>query len=92
MSDKVSGKHYWVAFSSRRPYGVTKNWNGASEGPSGIGTKPSTPSKTVYEPQLWVAAVNPEAIASGEDPSFAPIWLPGQDDNGGNHIGQWSMR
>ncbi len=37
-------------------------------------------------------AMDPDAIASGEDPSFAPIWLPGQESEGGNHIGQWSMR
>jgi hypothetical protein len=43
-------------------------------------------------PQLWIVAIDPNLIGTGEDPSFAPIWLPYQDQGGGNHIGQWSVR
>jgi hypothetical protein len=41
-------------------------------------------------PQIWLTAINPYAIMNGEDPSFAPIWLPSQDLSG-NHIGQWTV-
>lgn len=71
MSAEVSGHHYWVAFSSRRPYGL-------------LGTD--------GQPGLWITAVDPNLLATGADPSFAPVWLPGQDADGGNHIGQWSVR
>jgi len=93
MTDKNTGNYYWVAFSSRRPYGVLKNWTGTSDDgpPQAIGTGGSKESG-LNEPQLWVAAINPEGIDSDADPSFAPIWLPGQESDGGNHIGQWSMR
>jgi Tol biopolymer transport system component len=29
--------------------------------------------------QLWVMAIDPERTAAGEDPSYPPYWLPGQD-------------
>jgi len=70
-------KLYWVAFSSRRPYGVQANTGGI----------------TATEPQLWFAGVNVGEITIG-DPSFAPVWLPGQNPMGngtlyGNHVPQW---
>jgi hypothetical protein len=55
---------YWIAFSSRLPYGATLA--GSQSG--------ATP------PQIWFAAVavNPSGALSG-DPSFAPVWLPQQN-------------
>jgi hypothetical protein len=68
---------YWMSFSSRRPYGLQVN--------SGV-----TP--IAARPQLWLAAVTAGGVA-GVDPSFAPVWLPGQDANlaapTGNHTPQW---
>jgi hypothetical protein len=68
---------YWVAFSSRRAYGLQVN-------------NTNVPSNT--KPQLWFAGV----LTGGEfpgDPSFSPVWLPGQNPNqsvpGGNHVPQW---
>lgn len=29
--------------------------------------------------QLWVMAIDPARLAAGEDPSYPPYWLPGQD-------------
>ncbi len=29
--------------------------------------------------QLWVMAIDPERAAAGDDPSYPPYWLPGQD-------------
>ncbi|HTA93286.1 MAG TPA: hypothetical protein VK745_27100 [Polyangiaceae bacterium] len=67
---------YWVAFASRRAYGL--RLAGASD----------------TEPQLWFAAVRATPGQPLEvDPSFAPVWLPNQDDDmtqpTGNHTPQW---
>lgn len=80
--DTHRGKNiYWVAFSSRRPYGL--RLPGSNDGTS--------------KPQLWFAAVT---LAPGEpiagDPSFAPVWMPLQNDDmanpTGNHIPQWAEK
>ena len=67
---------YWIAFSSRRPYGVQINTGGLS----------------ATQPQLWFAGVSVGEVNVG-DPSFAPVWLPGQNPNqaapNGNHVPQW---
>jgi hypothetical protein len=69
---------YWVAFSSRRPYGL----------------RLAGGTTSVTKPQLWFAAVRATPGMPLElDPSFAPVWLPGQNENmatpTGNHIPQW---
>ena len=67
---------YWVAFSSRRPYGTELNTNGISNS----------------QPQLWFAALTLGEVNAG-DPSWAPVWLPGQNPDQtnpyGNHVPQW---
>ncbi len=70
-------KLYWVAFSSRRPYGVQANTGGI----------------TSTQPQLWFAGVAVGEVNVG-DPSYAAVWLPGQNPMGnatlyGNHVPQW---
>ena len=68
---------YWIAFSSRRPYGSQVNYN-------------VTPLAT--KPQLWIAAVRTGENIVG-DPSWAPVWLPTQNPKQtvpqGNHVPQW---
>ena len=76
MGSLVKGEHYWVAFSSYRNYGFQINGANALD----------------FIPQIWLAAIDPEALAQGEDPSFSPVWLPNQDLDGGNHIAQWADR
>ena len=71
---------YWIAFSSRHPYGATLP-----------GTK--NPPAMDTEPQLWFAAVvvDSSGMLTG-DPSFAPVWMPQQNLGGtprGNHSPQW---
>jgi hypothetical protein len=70
-------KLYWLAFSSRRAYGLQVN-----SGISPVSTKP----------QLWIAAVVTGNEFS-QDPSFAPVWLPNQNTDqalpSGNHVPQW---
>lgn len=41
---------------------------------------------------LWMFAIDPDKIAAGEDGSFAAFWLPFQDLNTSNHIGQWTQK
>ena len=70
---------YWVAFASRRAYGL--RLVGASD----------------TEPQLWFAAVRANPGQPLEmDPSFAPVWLPQQNDDmthpTGNHTPQWVQK
>jgi hypothetical protein len=71
---------YWVAFSSRHPYGAVLP-----------GT--NNPPTMDTEPQLWFAAIAVDASgALSGDPSFAPVWLPQQNPGGvqrGNHSPQW---
>jgi hypothetical protein len=68
---------YWIAYSSRRPYGLELNTAGDATG----------------KPQLWFAAIAVGGGALSGDPSFAPVWLPGQDLDltapNGNHVPQW---
>jgi hypothetical protein len=40
-------------------------------------------------PQLWMSAFDPTAASSGSDPSQPAFWLPFQELDSGNHIGQW---
>ncbi|MFT3699239.1 MAG: hypothetical protein QM831_39190 [Kofleriaceae bacterium] len=74
---------YWVAFSSRRGYGLSLQ-SGA----------PIDATK----PQLWFAAVAvpDDGSMPASDPSFAPVWLPGQDPNlagpRGNHTPAWTSK
>ncbi len=68
---------YWIAFSSRRPYGLALDVAGDATG----------------KPQLWFAAIALDSGGLTADPSFAPVWLPGQDPDlaapNGNHVPQW---
>ena len=40
-------------------------------------------------PQIWVAAVYPEEVATDGDPSRPPFWLPGQNTTSNNHLPVW---
>lgn len=73
---------YWVAYSSKRPYGLRlpgDNTGRAANGP----------------PQLWFSAItlgDGDVLAS--DPSHPPIWMPRQNVDeatpSGNHVPQWT--
>ncbi len=75
-------KLYWVAFSSRRAYGL------ALPGATNDTTKP----------QLWFAAVavDPSGAVPVDDPSYPAVWLPGQDPSlvgpRGNHTPAWTSK
>ncbi len=73
-----SSRLMWVTFSSSRMYGLRKTIqvNGSSETTKGT--------------LLWMAAVDPEKLAAGEDPSYPAFALPFQDLTTSNHIAQWA--
>jgi len=68
---------HWVAYSSRRPYGMQLNTGAAN----------------TTKPQLWIAGVTSGQEFGATDPSFAPVWLPAQNPKqtaaNGNHVPQW---
>jgi hypothetical protein len=68
---------YWIAFSSRRAYGLQVNYS-------------VTPMNA--KPQLWFTGILTGDEFQG-DPSFAPVWLPNQNPvpttPNGNHVPQW---
>ena len=47
---------------------------------------------TDNQAQIWVAAVDLTIAGSGPDPSFPPVWLPGQDVGSSNHTPAWVPR
>lgn len=87
----------WVTFSSTRDYGLRVANEGAQyfncyppvspEDTSGDHAKPFDPNCT--QPQIWMAAISLDQLASGSDPSFPAFWLPFQDVTAHNHIAQW---
>ena len=40
-------------------------------------------------PQVWVSAIDPAKILSGEDPSSPAFWLPAQNPDSDNHAAIW---
>ena len=68
---------YWVAFSSRRPYGSQLNTSGLTSARS----------------RSSGSRASPRARSTSAIPSYAPVWLPGQNPNQatpyGNHVPQW---
>jgi hypothetical protein len=77
---------YWIAYSSRRAYGLSL-----------VGSPVAAPNDTV-KPQLWFAAVAVDGTGTTPtaDPSFAPVWLPGQNKDltgpRGNHTPVWTSK
>jgi Tol biopolymer transport system component len=71
-------KLYWIAFSSRRDFGLSLQ--GSTDGST--------------KPQMWFTAVVVDPANPMKDPSFAPVWLPGQDPDltgpRGNHTPAWT--
>jgi hypothetical protein len=87
----------WVTFSSTRDYGlkVQNHKTGSfqcypAESPeqtSYISTFPAG----CQQPQIWMAAINLQALELGQgDPSFPAFWLPFQDITTHNHTAQWT--
>ncbi len=71
----------WVTFSSARNYGLRPPPPSPSPGgESPVGTL------------IWMAAVDPDKIANGEDGCYTAFALPFQDITTSNHIAQWTTK
>ena len=66
----------WFTFSSTRRYGLRNPPAGGDENPNGT--------------LLWIAAVDPDRVTLGQDPSYPALLLPLQDITTSNHIAQWT--
>ncbi len=71
------GDLLWLTFSSARDYGY-RTYDAAGN--------------ATHHRQLWAVAFDPARAKAGKDPSFAPVWLPFQDTETSNHIGQWTTK
>jgi WD40 repeat protein len=73
-----SARVMWVVFASTRMYGLRMPTTGAG----------------LENPRfalLWMAAVDPDKLAEGLDPSFPAFVLPFQDLSASNHLPQWMV-
>jgi hypothetical protein len=98
------GQILWLTMSSTRDYGLRIQNDGLAncypkESPAGAPYSTRTFTQTNLTPgctrtQLWMAAVklDASAVASGQDVSYPPFWLPFQDLTTNNHLGQWAQR
>ncbi len=69
----------WVTFSSSRRFGLR-------DAPAGTGDEGTSGSL------IWMAAIDPDQVAAGQDPSFPAFALPFQDFTTSNHIAQWTTQ
>lgn len=67
----------WLTFSTSRKYGLRNPPAGGDENPQGT--------------LLWMAAVDPDKVTAGVDPSSPAFALPFQDITTSNHIAQWAQ-
>jgi hypothetical protein len=78
----VSNDYYWIVFASERDYGhrlTLANTNAACKGNGVQQCK-----------QIWMAAIRKDQLGAGIDPSFAPMWVPGQDIRANNISPFWT--
>ncbi len=76
--------YYWIVFSSERDYGheITQANHNAGCILNGV--------KTCK--QIWIGAISKAALMAGTvDPSFSPVWLPGQDKGADNISPFWTV-
>jgi hypothetical protein len=77
--------YYWIVFSSERDYGheVTLNTTAGT---------PCVANGVKQCKQIWIGAISKTALMNGTvDPSFAPVWLPGQDTKNDNISPYWTV-
>jgi Tol biopolymer transport system component len=76
--------YYWIVFSSERDYGHEV---------TAANTNPNCVENGVKQcKQIWIGAISKAALASGSgDPSFEPVWLPGQATTADNISPYWTI-
>jgi hypothetical protein len=106
IQDYKGKKLAWVTFSSTRSYGLRLDNTGAIDcHPKENPADPADPKKNFYplftdtankcaRAQLWMAAIDLDTgkVASGGDVSHPAFWLPFQDRDTQNHLGQWTQK
>jgi hypothetical protein len=70
-----NGRLMWLTFASTRMYGLRQPTAGLDQNPRNS--------------LLWVAAVDPDKLDLGVDPSYTAFALPRQDLTVSNHLPQW---
>ena len=75
FSTQANGNLIFVAFSSKADYGILLS---------------NTGSAGAHRAQLWMSAIDLSKTATGNDPSFPPIWLPFQNVTQTNHLPFWT--
>jgi hypothetical protein len=76
--------YYWVVFSSERDYGHEV---------TGSNTATACVENGVQQcKQIWIGAISKAELMSGSaDPSFEPVWLPGQATTADNISPYWTL-
>jgi Tol biopolymer transport system component len=79
----ASNDYLWIVFSSERDYGhrITQ----ANSDPSCLG------NGVKQCKQIWIGAVDKKGLTGAADPSFAPVWMPGQDMAADNISPYWTL-
>jgi Tol biopolymer transport system component len=75
--------YYWIVFASQRDYGHKVTAQNSNPACIGNGVKQCK--------QIWIGAIDKTKLASGGDPSAAPVWLPGQDIGADNISPYWTV-
>jgi hypothetical protein len=75
--------YFWLVFSSDAAYGHTV-------------TPATAPAACVAQghvqcKQIWIGAIDPTKIGTGEDPSAVPVWMPGQSTMADNISPYWTV-
>ena len=71
-----SSRLLWMTFSSTRNYGLR--------------TAGTASGENTKQPHLWMAAVDPDLVKQGVDPSFAAFALPFEGFTSASHVAQWA--
>lgn len=74
---------YWIVFASERDYGHKI---------TGANTAPGCKANGVTQcKQIWIGAISKLKVDGKQDPSFAPVWMPGQDIDANNISPYWTV-
>jgi WD40-like Beta Propeller Repeat len=80
-----SGDLLFIAYSTKIDYGYVLQQQSLKDGQTPAGSPPGW-----KHPQIWMAAISLANLRAGQDPSYAPIWLPYQETTQDNHIPYWT--
>lgn len=79
----ASSDYLWIVFASERDYGHRITQANTDPACLGNGVKQCK--------QIWIGAIDKTKLAGGEDPSAAPVWMPGQDMAADNISPYWTL-